>query len=236
MDRLPPCLLFDICLAVTDKNVAWLDANTYTMMAPLGMSVSGSGKLSVHRWITQTLENPESWSQMMRQKVLDQSSQSVLVLAAEKNDIHTCHFIRAWGVYSPYLDALYAAFHAAAKHGHVEILQFLRDWSDDLLLGQSGKPLLTLQGIKSHCTLSVAAMHGHVRVCQFITDWQKTVKHSEWRGYLPEDIPAWNSCALELASSHKQVEVCQFFRDWFAKNTQAIPIQELGFHCGLRLK
>lgn len=118
----------------------------------------------------------------------------------------------------------------AAYYGHLNVLQFLKNWSDKpevwqnnkSEIWQNNKPWpwsrhLTVNDIrpqKHENYLGTAARRGHLHILHFFKDWKTQKSDGTWDQLTPEDIRFDNNFAFHQAAAVGHLEVCKFLKEW----------------------
>jgi hypothetical protein len=134
--------------------------------------------------------------------------------AAKVGEVIVGQLLRVWGEITPdataqHLTLLDVRAHgnrvlnAAAKHGHVNVLAFLKQW------GMTAKDARA----NNNEALYLAAVHGHVAILQFLKD--------QW-GLTATDTRTSNNRAISVAAQHEHIDVLRFLRDEWHLTTDDI--------------
>lgn len=105
----------------------------------------------------------------------------------------------------------------AADHGHVDVLQFFKDWRDTHPNGTVSR--LTIKDVRAEGNLlfRTAVVGGHVHILKFLKNWRDdhvayTSAHTN--RLTINDVRALDNYSLRWAAEYNHVDILQFLKDW----------------------
>lgn len=123
----------------------------------------------------------------------------------------------------------------AARHGHVKVLQLLKEWrfvSPNNANGNNQTDRLTVSDLRAHGNLALesAAAFGRTDVLQFLKNWtDRSDNDSCLVGsdrLTIQDVRANNNMPLRYAADYGHFEACQFLRQWSDANGSRLTFIE----------